>query len=668
MHAMRVVALLVLLAAAAPRGKARPDPDAPPSLYKQYLELEDDAADEDHKESHGVRPTRSTEADQQEQTSAHWRRAGLARLRQQIQQQPIRTRAKNVILFLGDGMSIPTLTAARIQLGGESSALSFERFPYSGLSKTYCVDSQVADSACSSTAYLSGVKANLGTIGVTAAVPRSDCKASLKPENQVNSILRWAQDASKRTGIVTTTRVTHASPSGTYAHAATRDWESDKDVRKDNVDPDECPDIARQLVTGDTGRNINVILGGGRREFRSSKVRDEEGEKGHRKDGRDLIAEWRQDKQGRANASYVWDRKGLLGVDANNTDFLLGLFDASHMEYHMVADPDTEPTLAEMVRSAVRVLSKDDNGFFLFVEGGKIDLAHHKTRARRALDETIEFSKAVKMAQELTSVQDTLIVVTADHAHTMSISGYPTRGNDILGIAGMSNVDKKPFTTINYANGPGYKRPTKSGGRYDLTDDNMESDKYAYPAVFPRETETHGGDDVAIFSLGPWAHLLTGSLEQNVIPYVMAYSACIGPQAAEGFCPDPDVAPAPAPALAPAPAPAPASASKRLRGTPSAPAPPSTATDATATGWAWSDQAGQDENLESTVADKGVSEPGADRRPANKVSSVAPAPGSTAEADSVTTEAGEAGEAGDKGQDKGSRRRLRPRSRGSRGN
>lgn len=67
--------------------------------------------------------------------SAHWRRAGLARLRQQLQQQPIRTRAKNVILFLGDGMSIPTLTAARIQNGGESSALSFERFPYSGLSK-----------------------------------------------------------------------------------------------------------------------------------------------------------------------------------------------------------------------------------------------------------------------------------------------------------------------------------------------------------------------------------------------------------------------------------------------------------------------------------------------------------------------------------------------------
>lgn len=641
-----LAAVLLLLVALV---QARPDPDASlsASLYQQYLELEDDAADEDHREGHGVRPTRSTEADQQEQTSAHWRRAGLARLRHQLQQQPIRSRAKNVILFLGDGMSIPTLTAARIQSGGESSALSFERFPYSALSKTYCVDSQVADSACSSTAYLSGVKANLGTIGVTAAVPRSDCKASLKPENQVNSILRWAQDAGKRTGIVTTTRVTHASPSGTYAHAATRDWESDKDVRKDGVDPDECPDIARQLVTGDTGRNINVVLGGGRREFRSSKVRDEEGEKGHRKDGRDLIDEWQREKQARrANASYVWDRKGLLGVDANNTDFLLGLFDSSHMEYHMVANPDTEPTLAEMVRAAVRVLGKADQGFFLFVEGGKIDLAHHKTRARRALDETIEFSKAVKMAQELTSPQDTLIVVTADHAHTMSISGYPTRGNDILGIAGMSNVDKKPFTTINYANGPGYKRPTKSGGRYDLTGDDMESDKYAYPAVFPRETETHGGDDVAIFALGPWAHLLTGSLEQNVIPYVMAYSACIGPQAAEGFCPDPDVAPAPAPAVAPA---------QKQRT-----ASPTTDADASEGATEWAEQPALDESLVSTVStvsDKAESglEPRAETRPADKSSSL----GSTAELDSTTTEASS------RGQDKGSRRRHHQRSRGN---
>lgn len=87
-----------------------------------------------------------------------------------------------------------------------------------------------------------------------------------------------------------------------------------------------------------------------------------------------------------------------------------GLFDASHMEYHMVANPDTEPTLTDMVQAALQVLAKGPNGYFLFVEGGKIDLAHHKARARRALDETIEFSKAVQAVQRLTSVQVSTII------------------------------------------------------------------------------------------------------------------------------------------------------------------------------------------------------------------------------------------------------------------
>lgn len=120
--------------------------------------------------------------------------------------------AKNVILFLGDGMSIPTLMAARTYLGqldgedGEERQLSFEKFPHVGLSKvnahqrvalpeslierfqTYCVDTQVADSACTATAYLCGVKNNMGTLGVTAAVGKGDCEASLLEGNQVTSI------------------------------------------------------------------------------------------------------------------------------------------------------------------------------------------------------------------------------------------------------------------------------------------------------------------------------------------------------------------------------------------------------------------------------------------------------------------------------------------------
>lgn len=112
--------------------------------------------------------------------------------------------AKNVILFLGDGMGFQTTAAARMYMGNEKNYLSFEKFPYFGMSKTYCVDDQVADSACSATAFATGVKNNYNGLGVNANVHRNNC--TMNDEDIVYSITKWAQDAGKGTGIVTTTR------------------------------------------------------------------------------------------------------------------------------------------------------------------------------------------------------------------------------------------------------------------------------------------------------------------------------------------------------------------------------------------------------------------------------------------------------------------------------
>jgi alkaline phosphatase len=128
------------------------------------------------------------------------------------------------------------------------------------------VDSQVADSACSATAYLTGVKGNIETIGVSGTVSLRDCIASNEPENQVESSLRWAQRAGKRTGVVTNMRVTHATPAGAYANVAQRDWECDNDIARDQLLNDHklclenSQDIARQLIENDTGRNLNVSV------------------------------------------------------------------------------------------------------------------------------------------------------------------------------------------------------------------------------------------------------------------------------------------------------------------------------------------------------------------------------------------------------------------------
>ncbi|XP_037934796.1 membrane-bound alkaline phosphatase [Teleopsis dalmanni] len=443
--------------------------------------------------------------------------------------------AKNIIFFLGDGMGVATVTASRIfeaQIRGkvgERNELSFERFPHLALSKTYCTDQQVADSACSATAYLTGVKANYNTIGVTANVTLNDCAAARDPINQLSSIARWAAESGKATGIVTTTRVTHASPAGTYAYTSNRDFESDADVKKKNLDPAKCEDIASQLVGYGS---MNVILGGGSSKFLPTCAKDGMGNSGERLDGRNLIAEWAMRKYG--NAKVVYNRTDLLNTNTQYTDNLLGLFSKSHLDYHLDNNKN-EPSLEEMTETAINILRRNKNGFFLFVEGGKIDLAHHLTMAAKALDETVEFHKAIKKAETLLYSDDTLIIVTADHSHTMTISGDSKIDNGILAPATQnSDVDKQPYTSLSYANGPVASDFTEVKGnkvqRVDITKlKNFGKANFQYPHCVPLSEESHSGTDVAIYAKGPWSHLFSGVMEQSAIPILMAYAACIGP-------------------------------------------------------------------------------------------------------------------------------------------
>ncbi|XP_028174021.1 membrane-bound alkaline phosphatase-like [Ostrinia furnacalis] len=451
-----------------------------------------------------------------------------------------RGRARNVVMFLGDGMSVPTLGAARALLGqrqgltGEEAQLSFEQFPTVGLSKTYCVDAQIADSACTATAYLCGVKTNYGTIGVTPAVARRNCSHAADPATHVRSIAAWALDAGKDAGIVTTTRVTHASPAGAYAHTAQRDWEDDAELRLECGDADPAArqrDIAHQLVHSAPGNQFKVILGGGRREFLPNTMVDEEGTPGKRADGNNLIEAWEADKRERnVSYQYVWNRKQLMQLSLSPPEYLLGLFEGNHMQYHMQADPETEPTLAELTEIAIRSLNRNENGFFLFVEGGRIDHAHHDNYVSLALDETLELSRAVARAAELLSEEDSLLVVTADHAHVMGYSGYTHRGSDILGLSDDRGDDGLPYTTLSYINGPGY-RPPVDGHRDDVSQYDYKDPELRFPSGVPLESETHGGDDVGVFARGPHHDLFTGVYEQSQLPFLMAYAGCFGPGA-----------------------------------------------------------------------------------------------------------------------------------------
>jgi alkaline phosphatase len=227
----------------------------------------------------------------------------------------------------------------------------------------------------------------------------------------------------------------------------------------------------------------------------------------------------------------------LMGVGGR--DRVLGLFEPSHMMYdhdRKEAAVD-EPSLAEMTGFAIERLSKDRDGFFLMVEGGRVDHAHHSGNAYRALVDTIAFDDAVRTALEMTDPEETLIIVTADHGHTLTFQGYPRRGNPIMGLVrgvGEDGAalelpeqarDQRPYATLAYANGPGARHGTATEdgdpGRPFLNDEDAEHPLHRQQALVPLYSETHGGQDVAIYAKGPGAHLLTGVHEQNYIYYVM---------------------------------------------------------------------------------------------------------------------------------------------------
>ncbi|XP_058459068.1 alkaline phosphatase-like [Malaya genurostris] len=433
--------------------------------------------------------------------------------------------AENVIIFIGDGMSIATQTATRMYMGGENMRLAFEQFPYCGLAKTYCINYQVSDSSCTATAILTGVKNNYGTIAVSGHVPLMNCEKSLVEENRLTSILRYAQQDGRSTGIVTNTRITHATPAVAYAFSGARYWEDDEST------PATCPDIAKQLIHGEIGSNLTVAMGGGSRHFYPVGSTAAHGASGHRQDGRFLTHEWLESASQRGErAVYVHDRQSLSEVNASNVDRLLGLFASNHMSYRMEFAVQ-EPTLEEMTAKALEVLQKNDRGYVLIVEGGLIDHAHHANVARLALDETVEFHRAVQHAARTTDERDTLIVVTADHSHTLTMGGYPVRGNNILATGDFSRLDRMPFFTLTYANGPSYFQhfPPGGTGRTNPLSMNWQNPFFAYPGAVPYEDETHGGDDVAVFARGPHGHLFTGLYEQHLIGHALLYASCLGP-------------------------------------------------------------------------------------------------------------------------------------------
>ncbi|GLX78238.1 alkaline phosphatase [Thalassotalea insulae] len=472
-------------------------------------------------------------------------------------------KAKNVILFVGDGMGVSTVTAARIfegqQLGkmGEEHQLSFDKFPYSGFAKTYNVDGQTPDSAGTMTAMMSGVKTDVGVIGVGEGVERGKC--STVAGNELVTALELAEIAGKSTGVVSTARITHATPAATYAKSADRNWEDISDMPASEVAAG-CEDIASQLVnfeanleTKFAGVNVDgieVVFGGGRRHFLPKDAAFNSADassaiEGDRTDGRDLTAEWQAQYP---TGNYIVDSAGFNAISGDSTERVFGLFNESHMHYEADRQNDLvgEPSLSEMTDKAIDVLDNNSKGYFLMVEAGRIDHGHHAGSAYNALTDAVEFAKAVQAAVDSTDPDETLIIVTADHSHVFTIAGYPKRGNPILGkVVSIGSdepalaADGMPYTTLGYTNGLGFRNlGNETNGdasyndaavteRQDLTSVDTTTSGYHQEALVPMGSETHAGEDVGVYAIGPGAHLVTGTNEQSLIFHIMDHAASL---------------------------------------------------------------------------------------------------------------------------------------------
>ncbi len=271
-------------------------------------------------------------------------------------------KVKNIIFMIGDGTGIAQITAGQYATVGAAGRLHMQTMPVTGFSKTYSSDNLITDSAAGATAYSCGLKTYNGAIGVDDDI--QPCK----------TILELAVESGLSTGLVATSSVTHATPASFAAHVEKRSMQDE---------------IAAQFLDA----NVDVFLGGGTKFFSADE----------RKDGRNLMGEFEQ-----AGYQLLFNEQDL---EAAKADKMLGLFAKDGFER-----VEGEPSSAKMTEKALEVLSQNDKGFFLMVEGSQIDWGGHGNDAEYVIREVRDFDGAVKAALDFAQKDgETLVVLTADH-------------------------------------------------------------------------------------------------------------------------------------------------------------------------------------------------------------------------------------------------------------
>lgn len=312
-------------------------------------------------------------------------------------------KVRNIILFIGDGMGLSHLTAARINSLGPDGRFHLDRMPVTGLVTTHAIDNLITDSAAAGTALASGVKTTNGSIGV-------DSSGASHP-----TILETARDAGMATGLVTTTYITDATPATFAAHVRNRSMKDE---------------IALQLLNA----RVNVLFGEGDHFYPKSDARSV------RKDNVNPLA------LAKELGYTIVENKGAL--DSTKANFLLGLFPdlTTDRMKSGLQSPAQTPSLAELTAKALEVLNRNDKGFFLMVEQEGVDMGSHVNREDYFIHHLNRLDEAVKVGLDFAARDErTLVLVTADHE---------TGGVNIIGGAQKKKKVKLAWATDRHTGQP----------------------------------------------------------------------------------------------------------------------------------------------------------------------------------------------------------------------
>ncbi|MCC5842085.1 MAG: alkaline phosphatase [Opitutales bacterium] len=367
-----------------------------------------------------------------------------------------RRKPTNVIFMVSDGMSAGTLTMAdqfKVWREGKAShwRMAYERASAGcGLMDMSSRSSIVTDSAAASSSWGCGHRVNNGSI-------------NMSPEGRPHEpILHLAKQAGRKTGLVTTAKITHATPAGFAAN---------------------LPDRGEEVLIADQylERQYDVLLGGGVEFFCP----------GHRADGRDLVAEFT------AGGHRVVRDAAALKALPDNADRVLGLFSENHLPFEVdrLNDPllrEQVPSLAEMTSRALKALSREGEGFIVQIEGARVDHAAHNNDAAGLLYDQLAFDDAIAVALEFQERNpDTLVIITTDHGNA----------NPGINAAGGDDGGEKTFAHI--------QRFTGSYGRLGLTKE-----------MTPNEIRSRFAEILGIDLSRAHANLLQASLGgERAMPY-----------------------------------------------------------------------------------------------------------------------------------------------------